>query len=73
MENAYTLSTEETLKRFDVTEETGLSDARVSAQREKYGSNGNRTLKAAKKFQTLTWRFRSFARRTSYASVAVGS
>ena len=40
MENSYILSTEEALKYFGVSEDTGLSDDQTRALRENYGSNG---------------------------------
>jgi Ca2+ transporting ATPase len=40
MENAFSRSTAEALKYFSVTEQKGLSEAKVHALREKYGRNG---------------------------------
>jgi len=40
MENAFAKSTGEVLKFFSVSEAQGLTDAQVTASREKYGRNG---------------------------------
>ena len=39
MENAFLSSTAEVLKRFEVSEQAGLSSKQVANSREKYGSN----------------------------------
>ncbi|KAF2200031.1 calcium ATPase [Delitschia confertaspora ATCC 74209] len=39
MDNAYNKTTGEALKHFQVTEQNGLSEQQVSAQRQKYGKN----------------------------------
>ena len=41
MEDAYTKSTEEVLKGFNVSENLGLSQDEVKRNRLKYGPNGN--------------------------------
>jgi Ca2+ transporting ATPase len=40
MENAFAKSTSEVLKFFQVSEAHGLTEAQVSASREKHGRNG---------------------------------
>ena len=42
MENAYVRTAQEGLAYFNVSEETGLSGARVKEQTQKYGRNGMR-------------------------------
>ncbi len=62
MENSYILSTEEALKYFGVSEDSGLSDDQAKALREKYGSNGidsgvfHHTLKADLMIDSFTGR-----------------
>jgi Ca2+ transporting ATPase len=40
MEDAYVRSTQDVLKQFNVTQQSGLSDAAVQSLREKHGRNG---------------------------------
>jgi hypothetical protein len=40
MENAFSKTTEEVLKHFSVDETIGLSEAQITASREKHGRNG---------------------------------
>lgn len=48
MENAFTKTTSEVLKHFSVSESKGLTEAQISASREKFGRNGK--LQASTKF-----------------------
>ena len=40
MDLAWTKSTDEVLKYFDVQEDNGLSDSQIKRNQEKYGPNG---------------------------------
>lgn len=55
MENAFARSTGEILKHFAVSEQTGLSEAQVKENTEKYGKNGMRPSRPPPSTKAIEW------------------